>query len=203
MTNGRNDAIARKPVETRPTELAGWLWRLFGGPGVIEQVVTRMHFDASLQNSWDEMMFYEEVPGRPPLLLRAIIPYPVRTEGTKSAVGSLVRCVYRGGDLVKRITAIDAPLAIRFDVLNQRLGIERCTVALNGSYELDESADGTEVAATTRYRTYLHPRWLWRPLEKIVTGQLHRHVLHGMRAAAEHRLPEMEVCASNVNRADG
>jgi hypothetical protein len=94
-----------------------------------------------------------------------------------------VKCIYEGGDLVKRITVIEPPLRIGFEVLEQRLGIEGCAIARNGSYELVPHRDGTDILLTTHYSAYLHPRWLWRPVEKLVTSQLHHHVLNGMRSA--------------------
>ena len=41
-------------------------------------------------------MLYEEVPGHPPFLLRALLPNPVRTQGDKSRIGATVRCTYTG-----------------------------------------------------------------------------------------------------------
>jgi hypothetical protein len=172
----------------------GLLTRWFAGAVVSESVVTRIHLDAGVQTTWNVMMFYEQVPGRPPMLLRAVVPCPVRTEGSKGSVGATVKCIYEGGDLVKRMTAIEPPRLIGFDVLEQRLGIEGCAIARNGSYELVPSGDGTDILLTTNYSAYLHPRWLWRPLEKLVTSQLHRHVLNGMRAAV---VPEAVALAAS------
>jgi hypothetical protein len=36
---------------------------------------------------------------------------------------------------------------------------------------------------TTCYRAYLRPRFLWRPLEARLVGQLHNHILAGIRRA--------------------
>ena len=47
--------------------LASWL---FAHGTVDETVATRFHFDASPEEVWNHIMFYEEVPGRPPFLLR-------------------------------------------------------------------------------------------------------------------------------------
>ena len=60
-------------------------------------------------------------------------------------------------------------------------------MARGGSYELRANGAGTEIVASTHYTTYLRPRWIWRPAEKMVMGQLHGHVLRGMRSAIEAR----------------
>lgn len=52
---------------------------------------------------------------------------------------------------------------------------------------------------TTNYSAYLHPRWLWRPLEKLVTAQLHHHVLRGMREAVR---PETVALAASIRDAE-
>ena len=114
--------------------LLSWL---FARKGVNEAVATRISFDCSPEEVWNHIMFYEEVPGRPAFLLRAMLPYPIRTEGDKTRVGATVRCAYRGGDLVKRITAIEPPHLLQFEVIEQRLGIEGCILTLGGSYQID------------------------------------------------------------------
>jgi len=152
-----------------------------------ESVATSLYFAARPDRVWEGLLFYEEVPGRPPFPLNVFLPDPVRTEGGKGTVGASVRCIYQDGDLVKCITAVQAPHFIRFDVLDQRLGIEGCAVARGGSYELRASGTGTEMVASTQYTAHLHPRWMWRPVEKLVMGQLHGHVLRGMRKAIDAR----------------
>jgi Polyketide cyclase / dehydrase and lipid transport len=157
---------------------------LFARKGVGESVATQARFDASPETLWNRLMFYEEVPGRPPLLLRVLLPWPVRTEGEKTRAGTTVRCIYRGGVVVKRITAVEPPHRMQFEVIEQRLGIEGCISVLGGRYEIRRRGGGAEVVLTTNYRSFLRPRSLWRPVEKFLAGRLHRHILGGMRAAA-------------------
>ena len=72
---------------------------------------------------------------------------------------------------------------MRFDVLEQRLGVEDCVSMSQGSYEIRTMGDGSEVVLTTHYCSHLRPRRLWRPLERCLAHRLHRHILDGMRAA--------------------
>jgi hypothetical protein len=88
-----------------------------------------MHCQASPEAVWKRLMFFEEVPGRPPWVLRLLLPDPVRSEGEKSGIGAVVQCTYAVGDLVKRITAVDPPFHLGFEVVEQRLGIEGCVLA--------------------------------------------------------------------------
>jgi hypothetical protein len=163
-----------------------WYWIvswLLGRKAVNEAVATRVHFSASPDVVWNHIMFYEEVPGRPPFLLCTLMPHPVRTEGDKTRVGAMVRCAYSEGDLMKRITRVEPPHSLKFEVINQRLGIESCVLTLGGSFQIYTCGNATDVVLTTNYQAYLHPRYLWRPLEALLVRQLHGHIVRGVRAA--------------------
>jgi hypothetical protein len=152
--------------------------------GGIEAVVTRARFDVPLEGAWQRIMFFEEVPHRPSLLLRLVLPVPLSTRGEGKHVGAAVRCDYSRGHLVKRFTEIAPPALMRFEVIEQHLGIERMVTTVEGSYELRADGAGTLVALTTRYRGHLRPRGLWRPFERLLANALHRHILVGMGARA-------------------
>jgi hypothetical protein len=146
-----------------------------------ERVITALVLFRPPKDVWQCLMFYEDVPRRPSSLLRWVLPQPVRSEGDKQHVGSLVRCTYDRGHLVKRITRVEPPVLLRFEVLEQRLGIEHFAVACEGSYELEAAPGGTLLTLTTIYRPGARPRWVFRPLERYLCHRLHRHVLWGMR----------------------
>ena len=174
---------------------------LFARTDVRDAVTTRVRLEASPEAVWDHMMFYEDVPG-PSFLLRALLPHPLRTHGDKTRVGTTVRCEYRGGDLVKRITAVESPRWLRFDVTEQRLGIEDCVRTLGGSYQISPCGKAADVVLTTIYRTFLRPRSLWRPFEVFVVTRLHRHILQGVGAAVgrpstAHRAATAETLAAS------
>jgi len=155
--------------------------RLFSGRPASESVSTSVCFEASPETVWQRMLMYEEVSVRPSLILRALLPLPLSTEGDKSRVGANIHCAYREGDLMKRITVVDAPHLLEFDVIRQSLGFEGCVTALGGSYRLRPSGEQTEIALTTKYHAHLRPRRVWRPLERFVAHLFHRHILAGMR----------------------
>jgi hypothetical protein len=89
---------------------------------------------------------------------------------------------------MKRLTLLDRPRLVRFEVIEQSLGVERCITTVEGSYEIDPAGPGAEVGLTTRYRGHLRPRWLWRPFERLLAHQLHRHILDGMGATGSVRV---------------
>jgi hypothetical protein len=128
-------------------------------------------------------MFYEDVPKTPAFLLRALLPCPVRAEGDKTHPGATVRCVYRTGEITKRITTTDRPHLLEFEVIRQRLGIEGCLVTRGGSYRISANEGSSRVVLITEYEAYLRPRFFWRRLEARLIGQLHLHILGGIRTA--------------------
>jgi hypothetical protein len=168
--------------------------RLFPRNESVERVETKVHFDASPETVWQNMMFYEEVPQRPMPLLRLFLPAPIRTEGDKTRVGSIIECTYETGYLEKRITTIERARFVGFDVLVQQLGVEDCISMQGGSYVIrPDGRNGSEVVLMTSYRGHLRPRWLWRPLEHLLAHRLHRHILDGMRVAMQATVPAHEA----------
>ena len=175
------DRTAAPRTFTHPREVLWLVGRMFRPNLSIDVVTTTARFDAPPDDVWQRMLFYEDVPQRPSLLLRLLLPTPVRTQGSKE-VGTVVACTYSRGGLTKRITVLEPPRLVRFEVLEQHLGVERCMTTVEGSYEFRAEGPGTRVALTTQYHGHLRPRRLWRPLERLLAHQLHRHILDGMGA---------------------
>jgi hypothetical protein len=200
MTSRPKMPIA-EPQPVTPKSVPRKLWcsllsLLFGGQAASESVQTKLHIRASPETLWNRILFYEEISSPPPLLLRALIPEPVRTEGDKTTPGSTILCTYKQGHLVKRISVLETRRLLAFEVVEQHLGIESCIVAKSGSYKIRHIPAGTQVLLTTNYDGHLRPRPLFRALEKLVIHQLHRHVLSGMRdAVAPASSPVLPVCA--------
>jgi hypothetical protein len=145
-----------------------------------------MAFAASPAQVWNSLMFYEEVSLRPPLLLRLLLPEPVRVEGRKSAVGAEARCLYRQGQLLKRVTRIDPERRCDFEVVEQGMAIPGGIRLAGGRYALTASPDGgTRVELETRYFSPLRPRWLAGPVEAAICHAFHRHILEAMRRTLE------------------
>lgn len=195
------------PMRSRlRTRAERWYWPvswLFARKGVVETVTTTARIYAPPEQIWNRILFYEEVPKPPPLLLRIFLSHPLRTEGDKSRVGAFVRCVYTTGELVKRITAVKAPHFLQFEVMRQGLGIESCIVTLGGWYRIDPCGDVTQVGLATNYLAYLHPRSAWRPLEAHLVSQLHHHILCGIASNLRgNPAPLLSVVGAPVQQRD-
>jgi hypothetical protein len=154
----------------------------------VDEAVTRLTLRATPDEAWRALVFFEDVPQRPGLLLRALLPVPLRTSKPALAVGATVACTYSGGrTIAKRITVVEAPSLLRFEVVAQDLGIESWVTTVEGAYAIRACDDGAEIALTTRYLGRMRPRWLWRAPERWVAGALHRHILRAMDASLRER----------------
>lgn len=151
-------------------------------------IVTRMSFAASPEEAWEALMLYEQIEERPPLLLRVLLPVPIRAEGRKSRVGEDAVCRYEGGYLVKRVTEIERGRHYGFAVVAQHLDVGGGLRLVGGSYSLRRLPDGrTEVALGTRYASPRRARWPRAAVEAAVCHMFHRHILRAMRRVAEAR----------------
>lgn len=149
-------------------------------------VRTELVMQATPDEAWEAVMFYEEVEHDPPWLLYLALPKPIASEGDKRRVGEVVYCRYDRGHLAKRITRAEPGKVLAFDVVEQQLHFERDVALKSGTIEIEPLDDGrTRVVLTTHYQRKLSPRLLWRPMEYTVIHTLHAHVLEGMRRKAE------------------
>ncbi|HXJ83026.1 MAG TPA: hypothetical protein VMS64_30600 [Candidatus Methylomirabilis sp.] len=160
-------------------------------------VVTGMKCSAPIERVWNALMFYEQIPHRPPLHLRLLLPVPLRAEGPRSAVGDETRCVYEGGHVVKRATRVDRWRSYRFDVVEQNLAIGGGIRLVSGEYRLSELPGGTtRIELETCYVGSRSPAWLWRAVEAIVCHLFHRHILGAIRQDVESAQPRVDAIRS-------
>lgn len=147
-------------------------------------VVTGTRFPGRVEAVWEKLIFYEEIEGHPPWVLRLLLPVPIRTEGRGSRVSDEVKCCYNDGYLVKRITHITRMRSYAFDVIEQYLKLPGGIKLLQGSYTLRELPSGaTEVSLETRYLSDNRPRWLCQRIEAAICHRFHSHIL---RAIGSH-----------------
>ncbi|NND70556.1 MAG: hypothetical protein HKN43_03155 [Rhodothermales bacterium] len=144
-------------------------------------VTTRKRIPASPAKVWTSLLFYEELGILPPLVLRLLLPVPTGTEGLVSAVGDEVRCNYRTGYLVKRITALQQDVNYEFEIIKQSLTLGRGIILSGGRYLLRDCGDGTtELSVETNFRSSRSPRWFWRIFERPTCHAFHNYLLESI-----------------------
>jgi hypothetical protein len=157
----------------------------------IAVVQTSLTVDATPEEAWNAIMFYEDVEHSPPWLLHLALPRPIRSEGNKEKEGEIVRCFYNAGTISKRISRVEKHRRLSFDVVEADIRSENYTTLKDGSFEIEPVGDSqSRITLTTRYERKLRPGFFWEPIERKVIHTLHGHVLEGMRRKAE--VPELE-----------
>lgn len=159
----------------------------------IAVVETGLTVDATPEEAWNAIMFYEDVEHAPPWLLHLALPQPIRSEGNKEREGEVVRCFYNCGTISKRISRVERPRRLSFEVVEAVMRSENYAELKDGSFEIEPVGERqSRITLTTRYERKLRPAWIWEPIERKVIHTLHGHVLEGMRRKAETVKPETE-----------
>jgi hypothetical protein len=152
----------------------------------IAVIKTGLTIDATPEEAWNAIMFYEDVEHAPPWLLNLALPQPIRSEGSKQKEGEIVTCFYNCGEIKKRISKVDAPRQLAFDVVDIQMRSENYAKLKDGSFEIEPvGTKQSRITLTTRFERKLHPSFFWEPIEHKVIHTLHGHVLEGMRRKAE------------------
>ena len=153
-------------------------------------VETQAVFQASPEEAWNAIVFFEQMEQEPPFLLRLALPRPVGTTGAKTEVGDTSRCEYENGYLVKKITEREEGKVLGFRVIEQKLHFEHDLELREGSFRLEPGAEPgtTRVTLSSSYRRLTYPAFIWQPAETLVLHTLHGHVLEGMRLHAEKEI---------------
>ena len=134
-----------------------------------------------------KVCFDEHIATRPSLLLRTVLPVPLRTTGTYREVGSVSRCLYSdGGYLTKQIRQIVAGERIDFDIIEQTIRYAGKIALKGGTIRVEPRDDGTcRVEMSTRYelRYYCCPSYV--SLIDRVVAAMHKIVIRDMRERLE------------------
>jgi hypothetical protein len=157
----------------------------------IAVVQTGLKVDATPEEAWNAIMFYEEVEHAPPWLLHLALPQPIKSVGNKQKEGEIVRCFYNCGTISKRISRVEPNRRLKFEVVETVMRSENYAHLKDGSFEIEPVGDSqSRITLTTRYERKLHPTFFWEPIERKIIHTLHGHVLEGMRRKAE--VPELK-----------
>ncbi|HZN32188.1 MAG TPA: hypothetical protein VFB80_00165 [Pirellulaceae bacterium] len=152
----------------------------------IAVIQTGLTIDATPQEAWNAIMFYEDVQHPPPWLLHLALPKPIRSQGDKQKPGEVVTCFYDCGEIKKRISQVEPPRRLAFDVVSVRMRSENYANLKDGGFEISPVGDKqSRITLTTRFERKLRPAFIWEPIERRVIHTLHGHVLEGMRRKAE------------------
>src|SRR5262245_10069325 len=132
-------------------------------------IQTGLTIDATPEEAWNAIMFYEDVQHPPPWLLHLALPKPIRSQGNKQKPGEVVTCFYNCGEIKKRISTVDPPRRLAFDVVSVQMRSENYANLKEGSFEIQPVGDKqSRITLTTRFERNLRPAIIWEPIERQV-----------------------------------
>ena len=170
-------------------------------------VCTSGHLSCEAQRAWEKVCFYEHIETRPSLLLRTVLPVPLRTTGAYRKVGDVSRCLYSdGGYLTKKIAHVSGGQRIDFEIIEQSIRYATGIVLKGGTIQIEpHDGDTSSVRMVTRYELRHSARWVPRIFIDYVVAAMHKIVIRDMqlRLAATHpRAAQAEraavACAQSV-----
>ncbi len=145
-----------------------------------ETLANQFTVNTSVNQFWNNFMFYEDTGEEAPFLFAIGFPKPIKTIGSRNKVGDITTCVYNKGYLIKKITKINNmsyKKLLQFSVLEQKNIEDRSIQLIGGSVNaVSISSKQTSVHYKTTYQPKLTPRWVWRPFEVATVNALHKHI---------------------------
>ena len=147
-------------------------------------VCTSGRLSCEAQRAWEKVCFYEHIATQPSLLLRTVLPVPLRTSGAYRKTGDVSRCMYSdGGYLAKKIRHIVEGQRIDFDIIEQSIRYATRIALKGGTIQIESHDDNTSsVRMLTRYELHGAARLIPRLFINHVMSAMHKIVIRDMQA---------------------
>lgn len=185
------------PALVVPVHAIEWAWFRAPSPSVSHR--TAVVLDATPEQVWRALRFYDELDHEPPLALRLGFPSPVSTTGVLGNVGDEQECVYDKGIVWKRLVEVEPARIVRFEVTRQEIGFERSVRLTHGAFRLRPYSGGrTILTLETEYLARLTPRWIWRPVEAWALRDLHLYLIEGVELELDRTRRSMSIVSSGM-----
>lgn len=165
----------------------------------ISSASTTMVINASKENVWDKVGFYEHVQKKPSWMLRFSLPTPQEVDGKHEKVGDTCRCKYSdGGYLTKRITRILDGNRIEFEIIEQSIRYQDSIKLLGGYIEVEEHDDQKSIVnMVTYYENRIKPkRFAGYFINKIIKT-MHKFVMQDMQAQLSMKISRKNMILGN------
>lgn len=162
------------------------------------QVRTSVIVHSDIQNVWNTVVAFPELPPPSEMIFLAGISYPIRATLDGEGVGAIRTCEFNSGAFIEPITEWNPPYRLAFSVDSMPVPMKELSpwnvqpkhlhgyfITTKGEFRLRaiDSAT-TELIGTTWYTMDVHPEWYWRLWTDYIVHTIHFRVLDGIAAAA-------------------
>ena len=164
-------------------------------------VQTEVHVHADIDQVWNCVIHFPDLPPPAAWYYRWGIACPIRAEISGSGAGAVRRCIFTTGVFVEPITTWDAPHRLAFDVTEQPAPMFEMSPYRNlhpphldgalrstrGEFILKRAAHGgTRLIGKTWYQLDMFPHLYWTLWSDLFIHRIHQRVLDHVKHHAEN-----------------
>lgn len=164
--------------------------------------VTTVTISGSVEDVWEEVIQFSEIPAPEEFLFRIGIAYPTDARIEGSGVGAIRYCNFSTGSFVEPITHWEKGKLLAFDVTEQPepmteispyTGIhpphlDWAIQSTKGQFLLKDNEDGTvDLEGTTWFNTHMEPEPYWSWITEKMVHSIHQRVLGHIKTTIESK----------------
>ena len=169
--------------------------------GASFSVSTSVVINAKIEDVWDTVIAFPEIPDPPKGIFRLGIAYPVEARIEGDGVGAVRYCTFSTGSFVEPITEWDAPHRLSFDVTENPPPMKEISiygdmhaphlhghmVSKKGQFQLSERDGKVLLEGTTWYTHSISPGFYWGLVSDEIIHRIHLRVLNHIKKHSEKR----------------
>lgn len=147
-----------------------------------------LDYDASIV--FDEVKSMDKLDAEKPLLMRLGLPAPYKCILEADTIGAKRHCLFNNGEIVAEITKYEKGNLLEMDVISYNLTGRDWFQFVDATYTFEELNGRTKITRTSSYKSALHPRFYWQPLESWGIEQEHKFVLNSLLKNIDEKYAE-------------
>lgn len=130
---------------------------------------------------FDEVKQMDKLDAQKPIGLLLGLPSPYRCELEADTIGAKRNCLFKNGKIIAEITKYEKGKVLEMDVIDYTLTGRDWFEFVDATYTFEEINQKTKITRTSSYKSILHPRAYWQPLENWGIEQEHIFVLNSLK----------------------
>ena len=130
---------------------------------------------------FDAVKQMDQLTAEKPIGLKIGLPSPYKCELYADTIGAQRHCFFKKGKIIAEITEYERGEILKMDVIDYTLTGRKWFQFVDATYAMEADGDGTLITRTSSYRSILHPRFYWQPLETWGIEQEHTFVLNSLK----------------------
>jgi len=141
-----------------------------------EAVTNSIWLAATPDKVWANILSFDSLKGRKPLLMYIGLPVPERCEMQGRGVGAKRTCYFDHGSIEETVLEWNPPNRMRLAIDRTNMPGRHWLEFENAEYDLRPENGGTVLTRNTTIISNLYPAWYWRPLERWGVRDEHRYI---------------------------